>query len=427
MFKKHTLTVFLLALWYWSFAGTAISYTEVCYGSPSLLINQSNVPATQLVEWDLNNDGFFNDATGDTVNHTFLSADTFKIRLKITDSTGAITYSLTPHLVVVHPVPITKFSYVNTCLGTSTVFNNLSTIVSGSINSFQWDFDGNGTTDATSASPTFLYGNSGIFKVTLTSESTLGCFSTDSGFVPITVPPIASFNAGNSCAKSPVTLINNSQFFNSAAKQTTWFLGDGGLSFATDTLMYTYSVAGSYTVTLVVIDTNNCADSAGSSVFIDSTVNYSYQLTPSNQVYEGQVVTATVSGDVSTIVWQDSTTNLTNTFNTAGSFSFEVTNASGCKANGSFTITHLQKPSILSKANDFVTPNGDGKNDVLYFDKLEAFANCKLTVFDERGLLVYVNNNYTNDWNADVNAGTYYYIIQCDSLPELRSITHIIK
>lgn len=425
--KKHTLTVLLLTLRYLSFASTSISSTEVCFGSPSLLINQSNIPATQLVEWDLNNDGFFNDATGDTVSYTFASADTFKIRIKITDTTGAVTYSITPHLAVVHPLPVSGFLYNNTCLGSPTVFSNTSTITSGSISSYLWDFDGDGSTDATTVSPSFLYTVSGNFDVILTSISSIGCSSSYNKIISITKPPVASFSANSSCANSPLTLVNNSQLFNSDIKQTVWLTGDGGLSFNNDSLLYTYPLTGTYNVTLIVIDTNNCADTANNTVFVDSTVNFSYQLNPGNQVYEGQEVAVVVSGNIASILWNDNTTNLTKTLNTSGVFSFEVTNSSGCKATETFTITHLQKPSSLSKANDFITPNGDGKNDVLYFDKLEAFTNCKLSIFDERGLSVYTTENYANDWNADLNAGTYYYILQCDSVPELKGVTHIIK
>ena len=62
-----------------------------------------------------------------------------------------------------------------------------------------------------------------------------------------------------------------------------------------------------------------------------------------------------------------------------------------------------------------VTPNGDGKNDLFFIQGL--LPESSLTLFNRWGQQVYSNDNYTNDWNGENNAGekltegTYYYIL----------------
>ncbi|HRP39842.1 MAG: Ig-like domain-containing protein [Chitinophagales bacterium] len=64
------------------------------------------------------------------------------------------------------------------------------------------------------------------------------------------------------------------------------------------------------------------------------------------------------------------------------------------------------------------SPNGDGKNDNLYFKGLEQFAPVNLVVFNRNGYPVYENEDYQNDWeglapnNQPLPDGTYYYILE---------------
>lgn len=70
----------------------------------------------------------------------------------------------------------------------------------------------------------------------------------------------------------------------------------------------------------------------------------------------------------------------------------------------------------VGQANNFMTPNGDGKNDVLFFDVLDKYQNNTLRIFDRAGRLLWKTNGYQNDWNGYVNGrplneDTYYYVL----------------
>jgi gliding motility-associated-like protein len=69
------------------------------------------------------------------------------------------------------------------------------------------------------------------------------------------------------------------------------------------------------------------------------------------------------------------------------------------------------------------SPNGDGKNDYVRIDGLEAYPNTEIWIYDRWGLEVYHSNNYLNDWDGrsqsklnvggdELPEGTYYYLLR---------------
>jgi gliding motility-associated-like protein len=64
-----------------------------------------------------------------------------------------------------------------------------------------------------------------------------------------------------------------------------------------------------------------------------------------------------------------------------------------------------------------ITPNGDGMNDVLYFEGLDFFPNNSLTIVNRWGQQVYYARPYKNDWKGtnqtgqELPEGTYFYAV----------------
>ncbi|KKN42623.1 hypothetical protein LCGC14_0711400 [marine sediment metagenome] len=90
-----------------------------------------------------------------------------------------------------------------------------------------------------------------------------------------------------------------------------------------------------------------------------------------------------------------------------------------------FTFGALKSPNqFIDLPNYLVTPNGDGINDFLDIPELEAFPKNHLRIFDRNGLLVFKQDNYSNefkgyanegdiiiDWQKGLPSGVYFYII----------------
>lgn len=61
---------------------------------------------------------------------------------------------------------------------------------------------------------------------------------------------------------------------------------------------------------------------------------------------------------------------------------------------------------------NIITPNNDGSNDYLVFEDLEYFPGSQLSVFNRWGNLLFVSDDYRNNWDAfGVSDGTYYFIL----------------
>ncbi len=79
---------------------------------------------------------------------------------------------------------------------------------------------------------------------------------------------------------------------------------------------------------------------------------------------------------------------------------------------------------LLSDLPNAITPNGDGKNDELFFEILaqgtEQFPDNEIIVFSRWGDIVYEAAPYQNDWKGvnkqgkELPHGTYYYILRLD-------------
>lgn len=72
-------------------------------------------------------------------------------------------------------------------------------------------------------------------------------------------------------------------------------------------------------------------------------------------------------------------------------------------------------PDAMPGANNFITPNGDGKNDVFVLPDADSFPQHQLRIFDRAGRLLFESRNYKNDWSGYfrgrlLNEDTYYYI-----------------
>jgi len=68
-------------------------------------------------------------------------------------------------------------------------------------------------------------------------------------------------------------------------------------------------------------------------------------------------------------------------------------------------------------ANNILTPNGDGRNDIWIIKNIEYYPDNTVRIFDKSGRIIYTKKGYTNDWNGTYNntplsEGTYYYVVE---------------
>jgi len=77
--------------------------------------------------------------------------------------------------------------------------------------------------------------------------------------------------------------------------------------------------------------------------------------------------------------------------------------------------------NIQLPSTNYISPNGDGKNDFWVIDNVEIYKDFQLQVFDQFGQIIYsVPNNYNNEFDGTYRGnalptGNYYYVFKNDS------------
>jgi gliding motility-associated-like protein len=110
----------------------------------------------------------------------------------------------------------------------------------------------------------------------------------------------------------------------------------------------------------------------------------------------------------------------------------EIVDANGCKTTIEVPVTVVDgAPDIL--LINMITPNGDGRNDVLEFQELGKFTNNALKVYNRWGDLAYQKLGYQTDderfdgtWNGKpLPAGNYFYVLSFSEVHYKQTLTII--
>jgi gliding motility-associated-like protein len=202
---------------------------------------------------------------GTASTFTVSPATTTTYTITVTD--GCTTLAATDMVTVTvlpNPTVVFNSSVISGCTPLCVNFSDLTTITGGTAVSWNWVFGSDGTSSL--QNPLNCFENAGVYDVTLTVTTNLGCVST------LTIPnmitahalPTASFVYDPQPASIAAPNIN---FHDLSTSATSWFWDFGDTASASNTSnlsnpMHTYSDTGTYCVTLIVTNTSSCADTA---------------------------------------------------------------------------------------------------------------------------------------------------------------------
>lgn len=146
---------------------------------------------------------------GNGVSHTVAPQTTTTYYVVLTDANGCTSSDSTVITVGNNPIVLFEFDTLyNACLPSCVSFTNQTTIASGTIALYTWNFgDGNSSSQT---NPVHCYSASGIYTTSLTAVSNLGCTSNYSNPIFINIAPqvIAGFTADGSNPFKPNVPIN---------------------------------------------------------------------------------------------------------------------------------------------------------------------------------------------------------------------------
>jgi PKD repeat protein len=151
----------------------AFNFFNTCEGSYTQFNDQSGITGgvATLVSWSWNfGDG--NSSTQQSPSHLYSNPGSYPVKLVATNSAGH-SDSITK-TVVISPTPNVVFSQAIANLTIN--LTNYTTISSGTISGYSWDFGDGGT--STASSPLHTYAAPGSYTICLTATSSAGCINT---------------------------------------------------------------------------------------------------------------------------------------------------------------------------------------------------------------------------------------------------------
>lgn len=321
-----------------------------CLGSLSSFSDASTIVSGTIANYHWN----FGD--GDTSSqknpvHTFQDTGHYQVML-LTEATSGCVDSIIKS-VFISPSPDSKFYTPAGCSDTPLPFSDSSTVISGSIQSWFWNFD-DGNTD-TLQNPVHTYLSGSQYNVSLTVTTDSGCADTDSVLIDINHSPDGMFSATNTCIGQLTQFVDESTTLSTIVSYQ-WHFGDGDSSSATNPTHSYPAFVNTYPVSLIVEAANGCTDTVNKNIKVNNIPSASFIYTPVNAC-ENNVVAFTdlssVAGDtINRWLWSfgdgfnDTVQHPTHVFDSAATYtvSLNVYSPTSCGTSISQNIAVIESP-----------------------------------------------------------------------------------
>lgn len=245
---------------------TSFTSTGSCLGDQTIFTDLSTISSGSIGTWQWTF-GNGNNSSLQNPSETYSDTGQYIVSLTATSANGcSSTFSDT---IPVYVKPTASFSTPSaTCSRSLLSFTDLSTIVSGSIDEWRWNF-GNGDTSVVQ-NPDYIYPAGGNYTVTLTATSNTGCSDDFTATVNINDRPTALFNAINTCVGQQVQFNDESTINGSTIISYDWDLGDGTTSSISNPAHQYANTVADYPVSLIIVAQNGCTDTISDTIRINN-------------------------------------------------------------------------------------------------------------------------------------------------------------
>jgi gliding motility-associated-like protein len=308
-----------------------------CVGANAFNTNTNKIINDTISSWFWD---FGNGSTSNVYNPVanYTTPATYTVTLIAQSSAGcADTIKKT---IVVHTAPLTSFTYAPDCTTGNITFIDLSSISTGFITNWSWDFGD--SLNSHQMNPNHNYDYGGTYTVSLTAISDSGCTATSSQSVPVDILS-ANYQPTKGCIGETIDFKDNSTSTPTSGPITDWIWNFGDASNTITALQnpsFVYSVAGTYHVGLRVSNLN-CADSISKIVIIENkpVVKFAEDKISGCMPLTVNFSDSSIVESTSTYLWKfenitdtTSASNISHTYTSNGLYSVKhyVTSSAGC-------------------------------------------------------------------------------------------------
>jgi gliding motility-associated-like protein len=232
---------------------------NVCLNQLASFLDTSNPNGGTITswDWDFDNDNVVDDTNQHPTN-LFPTSGTYNVSLAVSTIAGCADTIVQP--IEIYPMPVADFNYTNECYGTPITFTDNSSVITGNITNWDWDF-GNANTSI-AQNPAENYASDGIYTVVLVATTNNGCKDTVTKQVEVYPIPVANFGPEDVCLNFPTqfadsTYVNNANSPNNIASWN-WDFGDGIGTSVLQNPIYIYNTEGTFPAHLTVVSNHGC-------------------------------------------------------------------------------------------------------------------------------------------------------------------------
>lgn len=382
---------------------SALPSTTVCLGEPINFSSAASSNATNYA-WDF---GDGNTSANPNPTYTYTSGGTFLVRL-IASNPNACKTSDTAFLTIKVDTNSIKadFTVIQTdsCKPFNAAITNTSKAGGGATH--QWSF-GDGKTFTGVNPGTHEYPDTGTYTITLIINDPAACNPYDTISKTISFNTIfvkADFEAPPVICEKTKAVLNNRS---SKATSFLWKFGDGKTS-TDNNPEHIYDTAGSYIIMLYAYNPGSCngVDSMSHTITVEGTPFANFKYDPIIPITNAPVNFTNLSQRATNYVWDfgDNTFSQLETpqpkyYKKTGSYRvcLQAQNLVGC----SDTICKYVDADVypLADVPKGFSPNGDGKNDILYV-RGSGIETVNLKIYNRWGEMVFETNDMNIGWDG---------------------------
>lgn len=326
-------------------------------------------------------------------------------------------------LITFKPAPNANFSKPIACATQSVQFTDMSSIISGSITSYNWNFGDGGTSIA--QNPVNSYSLANTYTVTFWVSSSNGCVDSIQKVININVLPVADFTVGTPCEGQQTQFFNQSNISVGNIISWSWNFGDGGKDTLNPNPLHAFGSPAVFNVNLTVKSDSGCTSSSMKPVNVRPKPDANFGMTNNPTLAQETVYFSdfsTPAVDITNWHWNfgDMTYSQNQTpqhfYNSQGNYTITltVTDKFGC----SDSIQKVIEVTLLPLVPTAFSPNNDHNNDLL-FVKGGPFEKLHLRIYNNWGEMVFETTEQKTGWDGtfkgqDAPIGVYVWVLDVD-------------